>query len=148
MHGSVLRKLSVMALCMHAQSLQSCLTLQTLWTVPARPFCPWDFPGKNIGVGSCALLQGIFPTQGSNPLLLLWQAGSLPLALALLRKKPELSHKGVLLAISLHTPSIYLDQEIPQEAIIDMLFLQRDSWDYLRNVLRHLLLRDLTLVSS
>ena len=27
----------------------------------------WDFPGKNTGVGCHALLQGIFPTQGSNP---------------------------------------------------------------------------------
>ena len=27
-------------------------------------------PGKNIGVGCHALLQGIFPTQGSNPSLL------------------------------------------------------------------------------
>ena len=26
-----------------------------------------DSPGKNIGMGSHALLQGIFPTQGSNP---------------------------------------------------------------------------------
>ena len=36
----------------------------------------------NIGVGCHALLQGIFPTQGSNPCLLCllhWQAGSLPL---------------------------------------------------------------------
>ena len=29
-----------------------------------------DSPGKNTGVGSHALLQGIFPTQGSNPGLL------------------------------------------------------------------------------
>ena len=28
---------------------------------------PWDSPGKNTGVGCHALLQGIFPTQGSNP---------------------------------------------------------------------------------
>ena len=28
-----------------------------------------DSPGKNNGVGSHVLLQGIFPTQGSNPLL-------------------------------------------------------------------------------
>ena len=28
---------------------------------------PWDFPGKNTGVGCHFLLQGIFPTQGSNP---------------------------------------------------------------------------------
>ena len=27
---------------------------------------PWDSPGKNTGVGSISLLQGIFPTQGSN----------------------------------------------------------------------------------
>ena len=26
-----------------------------------------DFPGKNTGVGCQALLQGMFPTQGSNP---------------------------------------------------------------------------------
>ena len=37
---------------------------------PARFFCPWNFPGKNTGVGSCFLLQQIFPTQGSNPALL------------------------------------------------------------------------------
>ena len=43
-------------------------------------FCPWDFPGKNTGVGCHFLLQGIFLTQGSN-LHLLWllQADSLPL---------------------------------------------------------------------
>ena len=34
---------------------------------PARLLCPWNSPGKNTGVGSCSLLQGIFPTQGSNP---------------------------------------------------------------------------------
>ena len=32
----------------------------------ARLLCPWAFPGKNRGMGCCALLQGIFPTQGSN----------------------------------------------------------------------------------
>ena len=39
-----------------------------LW--PARLLCPWDFPSKNTGVGCHFLLQGIFPTQGSNPRLL------------------------------------------------------------------------------
>ena len=33
---------------------------------PARLLCPWDFPGKNIGVGCRFLLQAIFPTQGLN----------------------------------------------------------------------------------
>ena len=27
---------------------------------------PWNSPGQNIGVDSFSLLQGIFPTQGSN----------------------------------------------------------------------------------
>ena len=42
-----------------------------------------DFPGKHTGVDCHALLQGIFPTQRSNPSLLHllhWQAGSLPLS--------------------------------------------------------------------
>ena len=33
---------------------------------PARLLCPWNSPGKNTGVGCHFLLQGIFPTQGSN----------------------------------------------------------------------------------
>ena len=31
--------------------------------------CPWDFTGKNTGVGWHFLLKGIFPTQGLNPSL-------------------------------------------------------------------------------
>ena len=45
---------------------------------PARLLCPWGFPGKNIGEGCHFLLQGIFPTQGLNTHLLLWQADSSP----------------------------------------------------------------------
>ena len=33
---------------------------------PARLLYPWDSPGKETGVGCHSLLQGIFPTQGSN----------------------------------------------------------------------------------
>ena len=49
---------------------------------PPGSFCPWDFPGKNTGVGCHSHLQGIFLTQGVNTRLLsllLWQSGSLPL---------------------------------------------------------------------
>ena len=35
-----------------------------LW--PTRLLCPWDSPGKNIGVNCHALLQGIFLAQESN----------------------------------------------------------------------------------
>ena len=37
---------------------------------PSRLLRPWDFPGKNTGMGCHFLLQGIFPTQGLNPGLL------------------------------------------------------------------------------
>ena len=35
-----------------------------------RLLCPWDSPGRNTGVSSCPLLQGIFLIQGSDPHLL------------------------------------------------------------------------------
>ena len=37
----------------------------SLW--PHWLYSPWNSPGQNTGVGSLSLLQGIFPTQGSNP---------------------------------------------------------------------------------
>ena len=50
---------------------QSCLTLcDPVDCSPPGSSVHGDFPGKNIGVGCHALLQGIFPTQGSNPGLL------------------------------------------------------------------------------
>ena len=48
---------------------RSCLTpsvvSDSLW--PHGLYSPWNSPGQNTGVGSLSLLQGIFPTQGSNP---------------------------------------------------------------------------------
>ena len=37
---------------------------------PHGLFSPWNSPSQNTGVGSLSLLQGIFPTQESNPGLL------------------------------------------------------------------------------
>ena len=37
---------------------------------PHGLYSPWNSLGQNTGVGSLSLLQGIFPTQGSNPGLL------------------------------------------------------------------------------
>ena len=34
---------------------------------PHGLYNPWKSPGQNTGMGSLSLLQGIFPTQGSNP---------------------------------------------------------------------------------
>ena len=46
---------------------------------------PWNSPGQNTEVGSFSVLQGIFPTQGSNP--------GLPHSRRILY---QLSHKGSL----------------------------------------------------
>ena len=48
----------------HFSCVWLCVTLQT-----ARLLCLWDSSDENTGVGCHALLQGIFPTQGSNPRL-------------------------------------------------------------------------------
>ena len=64
---------------------QLCLILETPWTIcGGSPWnSPWNSPGQNTGVGSLSLLQGIFPTQGSNP--------GLPHCRQILY---QLSHKG------------------------------------------------------
>ena len=35
--------------------------------LPHGLYRPWNSPGQNTGLGSLSRLQGIFPTQGSNP---------------------------------------------------------------------------------
>ena len=52
--------------CLVSEIAQSCLTLQPRGMQPARLIHLWGFLGKNTGVGCHFLLQGIFPTQGSN----------------------------------------------------------------------------------
>ena len=47
----------------HTSGFENIIKLQ--W--PSRFLCPWDFPGKNTGVGCHFLLQEIFPTEGVNP---------------------------------------------------------------------------------
>ena len=76
-HGMSINDLKSVCLCVlsHFSHVQ---LFATLWLL-----CPWNSLCKSTGVCCHALLQGIFPTQGSNPyplLLLHWQAGSLPLA--------------------------------------------------------------------
>ena len=51
----------------------------TPWTVAPKLLCPWDFPGKNTGVGCHFLLQGISDA-GIEPASLHWQADPLPLS--------------------------------------------------------------------
>ena len=66
---------------------------------PTRLLCSWDSPGKKTGVGCHFLLQGIFPTQKSNPHFLLWQMDSLPL-----HHLSSSPHKNTLRSILLLAP--------------------------------------------
>ena len=70
-----------MCVCVCSAS-KSCLTLLRPHGLQStRLPCSWDYPGRNAGVGSYFLLQGIFLTQGSNSSLLSllhWQVDSLP----------------------------------------------------------------------
>ena len=60
---------------MQAKSLQSCPTLcDPMDCSPPGSSVHGDSPGKNTGGGCDALLQGIFPTQGSNPHLFMFPA--------------------------------------------------------------------------
>ena len=52
---------------MCAQFLSRVRLFETLWTVARQAPLSWDFPGKDTRVRCHFLLQGIFPSQGSNP---------------------------------------------------------------------------------
>ena len=83
-------------------------SLTLLWSHGPHPtmlLCPWDFPGKNIGVGCHLLLQRIFLTQGSNWHLLHWQADSL-----------SLSHQET-----------FLTQRISRHPMVEVLSLDRPT---------------------
>ena len=73
--------------CVCVCALSPVWLLATPWTLACLPWqnvgpSPWNFPGRYAGVDCHFLLQGIFPTQGSNSgllHLLHWQADSLSL---------------------------------------------------------------------
>ena len=111
----------LISLCTCAKSLQSHPTLCN-----PRLLCPWYSPG-NTGVSSHDLLQGMFPTQDSNPSLLRllhWQTGSLPLAPPGKPTKPE----GLsLLSRTLSSPSklrnAVLNELSVSECCFELMFL-------------------------
>ena len=43
------------------KSLSPVRLFVTPWTVAYRLLCPWDFPGKNTGVGCLFLIQILVP---------------------------------------------------------------------------------------
>ena len=76
--GSASVVLIFICFCLVAESYPT--LLQPHGLLPTWLLYPWDFTGKNTGVGSHSLLQGILLTHGSNPHLMHWQADSLPLS--------------------------------------------------------------------
>ena len=79
---------------------------------PQGLFSLWNSPGQKTGVGSCSLLQGIFPTQRLNP--------SFPHCRRILY---QLSHQGS-----------------PREGLISTTALLRE--DYVNRTTWHIILRD------
>ena len=81
---------------------QSCLTLcEPMDCSPPGSFCPLNSPGKNIRVGSHSLLQGIFPTKGSNPHFLHYR-----------QILYHLNHQG-----SLHTHSVQFSHSVMSDSL-------------------------------
>ena len=87
---------TVLCFLCYALSLSHVRLFATPWTAVQQASVLGDSPGRNIGVGCHALLQGIFLTQGSN-------AGLLHCRWILYRP----SHQGILI----------LSRENPKESI-------------------------------
>ena len=77
------KKLTVKFRCAYIVKVSESRSVVSNSLRPHGLYSPWNSLGQNTGVGSCALLQGIFPTQGSNP--------GLPYCRLILY---QLSHKG------------------------------------------------------
>ena len=104
---------------MCAMSLQLCPTpCDPIDYSPPGSSIHGDSPGKNTGVGCHALLQEIFPIQGSNPSLLCLlhlHAGSLPLALPGKHRtkhytgkiKPPQGHYGLLVPVCVLSTNLW-----------------------------------------
>ena len=69
--GGLGRRFLFISLCVCVRvCVPSLLCLTLCRPMDCRLLCPWNFPGKNTGVGCHFLIQRIFPTQGLNLYLL------------------------------------------------------------------------------
>ena len=91
-----------------AESESGSVVSDSLW--PHGLHSPWNSPGQNTGVSSLSFLQGIFPTQGSNPGFLHCR-----------RILYQLSHKGSLLILKALQ---YLTTERYHRVLDEMFFLK------------------------
>ena len=83
---------------------------------PHGLYSPWNSPGQNTGVDSLSLLQGIFPTQGSNPGLPHYKQISLP---------PELQEKPMDVTVGSYR------RLNTKELMISNCGVREDSWESL-----------------
>ena len=86
---------------MHAKSFQLCPILTTPRTVACQALCPWDFPGKNTGVGGHFPSPGDLPNPGFKPGSPALQADSLQLE-PHPNLKPQLTKAAISCLSSLH----------------------------------------------
>ena len=89
----------------------------------ARLLSLWDFPAKNTGADCHFLLQGIFPTRGSNPCLLYWQADSLPLSH--LENIISMCAKSLQLCLTLYDP---MDCSLSGSSVQESLQVRIQEW--------------------
>ena len=82
-------------MCLHVLGCSLVLNSASSWIAACQAPLSVGLPGKNTGVGCHLLLQGILPTQGSNPHFLHWQVDSLPLS--------HLGHPSSITYISLNS---------------------------------------------
>ena len=114
------------AICCCGLVAQLCLTLlQPHGRQPSRLLCPWDLPGKDFGVGYCALLQGFLPTLGWNLHLLRWQASSLPLSH---QGSPRFTFSGFSNNVFMFTPIKFIFKRIYQIFSMVRKFDQPVGW--------------------
>ena len=88
-----------------ASVVSSSLPSHGMW--PARLLCPWDITDNFTGMVCHALLQGIFPTQGSKPGLL------------------RLLHYRQILLLLSHQGSLYSMMPIANDTVLY-------TWSFLR----------------
>ena len=69
-----------LGLCVRVQLLSPIWLFASLWSIACQAPLSMEFPGQEFWSGLPFPPPGIFPTQGSNPRLLHWQAYSLPLS--------------------------------------------------------------------
>ena len=108
--------------------------LQVRGLQPARLLCPWDFPGKNTGVGCHFLLQGIFPTQRSNTGLLhcrriLYQLSHQGSLWRFLRKlKIELPCNPAIPFLDIYLEKTLIQKDTYPSMYVAMLFTIAKTW--------------------